>query len=100
MTAQDLIDLMPIVADRGWTRHGPFGYVRDNTSRCPVCALAYVLTDGAIDFHESANTAMAELFGARLSSRELDAIAVVMEAADGGDIACAPRLFAALGVAA
>jgi len=38
VTIQDFVDLLPIIADRGWTMQN--GYIRDRDGACPICALA------------------------------------------------------------
>jgi hypothetical protein len=36
---QDILDLLPIVADRGWViTDRPFNTIRDRDGRCPICA--------------------------------------------------------------
>ena len=39
MNAHDWIDLLPLVAHRGWEIDA-VGYVRDRDGFCPICALA------------------------------------------------------------
>jgi hypothetical protein len=38
ITAQDILDLLPIVADRGW-KVGCNNTIRDRNERCPICSL-------------------------------------------------------------
>lgn len=38
ITAQDILDLLPIVADRGWQIDST-GFIRDTSWSCPICAL-------------------------------------------------------------
>lgn len=41
VTIQDIIDLLPILRDRGWRASGSNGsMLRDYGGRCPLCALA------------------------------------------------------------
>lgn len=81
MNAQDLIDLMPIVADRGWSVGVDLGSgdpaIRDRDGRCPLCALAHEISGGKIDLYGTANLAMG-----RLGVRDYCAISSVMNAAD------------------
>ena len=37
ITAQDILDLLPIVANRGWRLYG--SAIRDKDGFCPICAL-------------------------------------------------------------
>lgn len=93
MNAQDWLDLMPLVADRGW-RVKPDGYIRDREDRCPVCALAYVASDGAIDSYKRAWNAAFEL----LERPCVASVDAVVHAADGPNDPLRPALMAALGM--
>lgn len=64
ITADDIIDLLPIVADRGWRILGN-GYIRDMDDRCPVCALAHEMTDGKVDYELAAHVAAKEAWGVK-----------------------------------
>ena len=91
ITAQDLLDLMPIVADRGWLL-AVTEVIRDADGRCPVCALANEidpLIENKIFGHEA--------FG-RLDIDEPDAISRIMTAADLPSNALRPQLMQALGM--
>lgn len=89
ITFDKLIDLMPIVAHRGFraTTLGPWlaspsnTRVRDRNGRCPICALVNEL-DPRWDFHECAIIAMEHLFGRALAPQEMDVVMRVAFAAD------------------
>lgn len=60
ITAQDIIDLLPIVADRGWSVRSSGrmrGTIRDRDDRCPVCALVNEI-DPRVDYHLSYSVAL------------------------------------------
>jgi hypothetical protein len=95
MKAQDIIDLLPIVADRGWrVRSGVV--IRDREGRCPICALAHELSHGKSNWYTFAHEAMG---GIGLSHEALDATATVMNAADSPQGGYRPALLRALGLA-
>jgi hypothetical protein len=78
MKAQDIIDLLPIVADRGW--HVKAGVaIRDREGRCPICALAHELSHGQSNWYTFAHEAMGAI---GLGHEAQDATAIVMNAAD------------------
>ena len=60
MKSQDVIDLLPIVADRGWmvTR---LGWMRDKDNRCPLCAFTNEVA--GTQWHGAAQLAWREAFG-------------------------------------
>lgn len=60
LTTKAILDLLPIVADRGWRIRND-GAVRDRDDRCPVCALVHELSRGTIDMTVSAVRAMRQL---------------------------------------
>jgi hypothetical protein len=59
-TADDIIDLLPIVANRGW-RVSFSGAIRDRDGRCPVCALVHEVSGGALDEKTKAWNALQRL---------------------------------------
>lgn len=61
-SAQGWLDLMPLVANRGWrARKQDDGTIRDRSGRCPICALAHELSKGQIDHYVRAHIAVREL---------------------------------------
>lgn len=78
VTAEEIISLLPLVADRGF-RVNADGEVRDRQKRCPICALAFVLV--GCDLRSMAWTAMERMIGS-LSTASRDAVDDVASAAD------------------
>jgi hypothetical protein len=85
------LELLPIVADRGW-RSEEGGYIRDIDGRCPLCSLAHELSDGEVNRFEMALNALADL---GLPFTDADE---VISAADDRADALRPALMAALGM--
>jgi len=92
LTAQEIIGLLPIVADREW---GQRDALRDPDGRCPICALVHEITNGESDWKLFAEEAMAEI---GLYGRE--AIESVMKGADYRWHPMRPVVLRALGLAA
>jgi hypothetical protein len=84
------LELLPIVADRGWSLSE--GYIRDLDSRCPLCALAHELSGGEVNVYEMACAALDEL-GAPVDADSDE----IVYAADG-ETELRPSLMAALGM--
>lgn len=81
ITAQAIIDLLPIVADRGWfITHG--GAIRDYDGRCPACALVFELSNGGIDYKGSINFALGALLANSMSRNEIEQMYLFARAAD------------------
>lgn len=98
MAPQDIIDLLPIVADLGWFETEN-GLIRDMDGRCPICALAFRLTDGISDHRGAAAAAMGEMVGRRqLSQSEQFSVSDVMSAADIRSAFLRVELMRALGM--
>lgn len=91
MTAQDWIDLLPIVADRGWHVRLNDQYIRDRSDRCPICALAHEV-DSSIDEYTFANRAAARVFDTQ------SCVPAIMNAADSLTHPLRPALMHALGM--
>ncbi len=95
-TFEDWLSLMPLVAARGWSGDEEFAALRDRDGRCPLCALAYELSDGHVDRFADAWLAVAEL-GVTDEARS------IVEIAKAADMACdynRPALMQALGMTA
>ncbi len=61
-SAQDWLDLMPLVANRGWrARKNDEEAIRDWSGRCPICALVHELSEGQIDHYVRAHIAARKL---------------------------------------
>ena len=94
ITAQDLIDLMPIVADVGWKKLNA-GQIRDEFGRCPLCALANAI-DKRISYSQAATMAFV-----RLGLKDWEssiAVNSIIGAADNADDPLRQRLMRALGM--
>jgi len=82
---QVLLDLLPIVADRGWDV-GERGVIRDRDGRCPMCALANEIDPGMVMVLQ-AKQAIKEVFGVvQRDERQRvgQVVQILMDAADGG----------------
>jgi hypothetical protein len=99
ITSQDILDLLPIVQDRGWTIEHDL--IRDRDNRCPVCALVHELSGGEIRYTYDAGMAVAELLGV-FDWPTVYSIAVsicpIVSAADSSEAAGRPQLLEALGL--
>lgn len=91
MTTQDWINLMPIVADRGWVER-TLGIIRDGAGRCPICALVHEISGGLIDLMGDAN------YAARLLNGTIAGAGALVDAADNRNHPGRPALMAALGM--
>jgi hypothetical protein len=87
------LDLLPIVADRGWRVHTEDGHIRDRQGRCPLCALAHEVA--GVDSREAY---FAALLAAGLPAEELADTHRVAHAADQPASRMRPALMAALGM--
>lgn len=97
ITAQDLLDLMPIVKDRGW-RITNSGDIRDKNYSCPVCALANEIC-GYECYGTDAWAAIYEIVGNRAKQEDAQtATREIMEAADLEEYQLRPALMQALGM--
>lgn len=95
ITAEDLLDLMPIVADRGWALSRS-GRIRDADDRCPLCSFANAIEPRVFqraDVHSAMNDA-------GVTGIEPLAIWQIMMAADNNPAGARlrPRLMQALGM--
>jgi hypothetical protein len=81
ITTQDLIDLLPVVQDRGWEIL-PNGYIRDRDGRCPICSLVHELSGGEIDYTFNTFSAMERYLGTVDEKTDVS-IQRIMNAADG-----------------
>lgn len=88
-SADDILDLLPLVADRGWSIRD--GYIRDRDGRCPICALVNELSGGGIGWKEMAGIALRALasdaeapliYASQLHPVAYAAMSEVMDAAD------------------
>jgi len=95
-TAQDFLDLMPIVADREWMFKPLTGFIRDRDGRCPLCALAHEVSMGSVDVNIAAHHAIARAF--KFDNGQSLAINEVINAADLHRNRLRPALMAALGM--
>lgn len=93
ITAQDILDLLPIVADRGW-RERRDGFIRDKDGRCPVCALVHEVTHGKVDFTFMAELSYKSAFGYAGLAAQFE----IANAADYVTHPSRPVLMAALGM--
>lgn len=91
MTAQDYLDLLPIVADRGW-RVDEGGYIRDRDGRCPLCSLANEV-DAKVKKRAAHISALISIGVSRTYGDR-----VIMFAADEPDSPLRPALMRALGM--
>lgn len=94
VTAKDWLDLMPLVADKGWAVAG--GRLRDGDGRCPICALLYE-THGT-GSSELYWLAVREAFGERARGELEYAADDIARAADMPSDPLRPALLAALGL--
>lgn len=96
ITAQDLLDLLPIVAGQGWEIKSflDSASIRNAESRCPLCALAYAICPST-NYHEMACAAFLEL---GFSSFNNPGIKQIMGAADFHNHPLRPALMQALGM--
>lgn len=91
ITAQDLLDLMPIVKDRGWRVDG-LGWIRDAQDRCPICALAYEISNGRTNYLTFYKAAARHGWGAIGGAKR------IANAADNPKNPLRPALMQALGM--
>jgi hypothetical protein len=91
-TAQDFIDLLPIVSHQAWTVNLYTNAMRNEVWRCPICALAKEIDPG-VDYQVLAHAAMQDIGVA-----SPDAIRAVMNAADRPGHDLRARLLLALGI--
>ena len=94
ITPDTLIDLMPIVANRGWRVVNSTGWIRDSDDRCPICALANEI-DANVYWSLAAHAAMT-----LLCAEVFDATESVANAADRHNHALRGKLMQALGMQA
>lgn len=90
VTVQDFLDLMPLVADRGW-RVDHNGEIRDRDGRCPICALGNEILGT-----DQRNGTLSGFPGR--TQGESDAIGYVIFAADYPEDNLRPALMRALGM--
>jgi len=95
VTADDILDLMPIVAHLPWSV-SLHGGIRTATGQCPVCALVEELSGGEIAFNNIAITAMEDLFGKEYLMVHAMGVAKIMRAADDRNGTYRAALVAAL----
>ena len=71
---RDWLMLLGLVRNRRWTtlpsRERPF-FIRDSDGRCPICALAYEVSGGEVNYVGLAHSAAREAFG---THRGIDAL--------------------------
>jgi hypothetical protein len=96
ITAQEIIDLLPIVDDRGWKVKFGVG-IRDRDGRCPVCALVHELSGGEIDITVYARAAMVRYLETD-SALLVWAVQDMMAGADHKDHPLRPAIAEALGL--
>jgi hypothetical protein len=98
ITVEDIIDLLPIVADRGWkVREDLWGVIRDRDGRCPICALVHELSGGEIDYKGAAGKAMRLYVESDITPLGGEVMAV-MAGADHKDHPLRPAIAEALGL--
>lgn len=79
-TKQDILDLLPIVAYRGWKLNFA-GAIRDKKGYCPVCALVDEIDHSIGEFrHTLAWTSMAMLTGENIE--KLSGVSEIVDSAD------------------
>lgn len=77
VTANKILDLLPIVADKKWTIDS--GLIRDEDARCPICSIVHEI-DPTISLRTSAAYSLKELgIDVGIHNREVH---FVMNAAD------------------
>lgn len=81
VTAEQILDLLPLVADRGWAEDLAAGIrmIRDLSGRCPLCALFHEI-DPNVDRHFAYMVAADELLGPSWNSES--ALSDIANAAD------------------
>lgn len=106
MTVDDILDLMPIVANQTWTVRGGGCAIRSERNQCPICALVTEISDGAIHQYLAADMCMDVLFRDKASGSlpvseylaRHAAIYGVVRAADVRSDSRRAKLVAALGM--
>ena len=92
MNAQDWLNLLPIVSDRGWPDPGSQGFIRDRDGRCPLCALAHEVSGGAVSLRGDWKDAL------RRAGLPFVYAAAIANAADNAEAPLRAALERALGV--
>lgn len=97
VTAEQILDILPIVANQGWRIRVDGGAVRNRKGVCPVCALVNELT-GETFWRAAAHSAWCSLTGADWSSDNDGAAMLIAQAADDPASPLRPALMQALGM--
>jgi hypothetical protein len=85
------LDLLPIVADRGWYEDN--GYIRDREGRCPLCSLADEVAGNSLGYQGAYHVALHEA-GFPPAAEAIS----IANAADRRTHPLRPALMAALGM--
>lgn len=97
VTVEEVLDLLPIVANRGWRVTG-IGFIRDRDDRCPICALAHEVTGGEVDLRQMARLAQLQMFPGEQSQPLSYAFDRIIMAADVRSAPWRTLLMQALGM--
>ena len=94
ITPDTLIDLMPIIANRGWRVDRDI-FIRDRQGFCPICAIVEEITQEDATWRLAAHAAMGSI-----DADDYDSVESVANAADRPNHWLRERLMLALGVQA